>query len=212
MRLEAALIVLALVAAMLHTLLPENGARPALRRALKLAAVAALLLLAVVRGGPVALIAALGLSVIADALPETLTSPRTGLRDSLFALAALAYAGLFLRVGGGLSALSAEPARSLVIAAGFALFVTLTAWLSEPSRHPSAVAILRAAVQVLALASALTLPLDLWPAMVGAVGLTVSNQLETLQRFRARPSALAAPWIWWLYFGGQCMIAYVCLR
>lgn len=210
---EWILIGLAVLAAMTYGLLFARRATSAWGGAAKAAAVGALLALAVARGGPPLLTAALALSVLGEVLFVAL--PAIWLRAGLaaFLLAHISYMGLFLRGGGGRFALMAEPVRNLTVAAVFAVWVTLTVWLWSGSPRWRPAVVLYGAALAMMTASALTLSRYFWPAIAGALCLAVSNGLWAAWRIKqARSPVLTEQTVWWLYFAGQGMIAYACLR
>jgi len=202
------------LAAIIHGAAFTRGRWPAWATPSRLLALAALLILCAARQGPLLLTLAFSLGLLGELLLARRPRPRPVVALASSILAQLCLTGLFLMAGGGRSALMAEPLRDLGVGAVFAVIFTTAVWLGDDhssSRGVIAITIESAAL-ILMTTVALTLPRYFWPAMVGAlavaaaIGLAATADLKTLR----------GPWVsagaWWLYIGGQALIAYGLLR
>lgn len=166
---------------------------PSWRRALvKTAAVGALALLALIEGGPVLLVAALGLSAAGDlALAQEQADRRLFLAGlGAFLLAHLAYAALFLSAPGGEGAW--RPALIVVMALGIAGMLWRL-WPRVPGRLRLPVLAYGIAILAMAAAAAFTQPRAV---VAGAVLFILSDMLLAWDRFgEARPWRAPAVWI-----------------
>jgi uncharacterized membrane protein YhhN len=187
---------------------------PSLARMLtKTAAVGLLAVIAVVAGAPWSLVAALAFSAAGDAFmadPERFLPP--GLTS--FLVAHLLYVPLFLAFGS--LALLAEPLRAAGMAATILLALGLLRWLwPELGKLRSAVVAYVVAITAMVSTSFL-LPAALWPAMVGAVAFMASDAIlagELFRKAKLAGSQRLTDWaVWFLYYGGQALIAYAVLE
>ncbi|MER9376664.1 lysoplasmalogenase [Mesorhizobium sp. M0491] len=183
------------------------GMPPTLARsAAKTLAVAMLAVLAGLQGGPLLLVAALALSAAGDAFLS-----RDGEKAFLgglasFLVAHIVYVALFLRSGGGLGVLGAEPWRG-VIALAMAVFVVIVLaalWrrVGPSLRIPITVYI--AAILAMGI-SALTTS-NMW-VIGGAVLFMVSDGLLATEKFLVAAisphRALMRFAVWALYYAAQ---------
>ena len=184
----------------------------ALRTLVKTMPVAALAVLAYVAGAPLPLTVALVLSAVGDAclagdperwLPAGLTA---------FLLAHVSYIWLFVHDGGGRAALIAEPVRTLGVAAAFAVAVTMLAWLWRSlGALRGAVTVYLVAICVMAAAS-FTLPMRLWPAMLGAAAFVASDGVLSAELFKGLRARWAGYAVWGLYYAAQALITWAYLQ
>jgi uncharacterized membrane protein YhhN len=200
-----ATLVFSLVAAVIYAFSLDMRPRLA-RSAARILAVGMLAVLASLQGAPWLLIAALALGAIGDAFlsrdgEKALLGGLTGL------LAAhVLYVALFLRSGGGLGLLSAEPWRGAIAVAmiAFALTMLLALWrrVRPGLRVPVGVSI--AAILGMGLA-ALTLN-SLW-VIGSAVLLMASDALLAAEKFLAPAISPHRVWMryaaWALYYAAQ---------
>ncbi|MER9435908.1 lysoplasmalogenase [Mesorhizobium sp. M0618] len=183
------------------------GMPPTLARsAAKTLAVAMLAVLAGLQGGPLLLVAALALSAVGDAFLS-----RDGEKAFLgglasFLVAHVVYVALFLRSGGGLGVLGAEPWRG-VIALAMAVFVVIVLaalWrrVGPSLRIPITVYI--AAILAMGI-SALTTS-NMW-VIGGAVLFMVSDGLLATEKFLVAAISPHRAWmrfaVWALYYAAQ---------
>jgi uncharacterized membrane protein YhhN len=209
---ETILIALSAAAAILYAAVFNARPSSVLRTMVKTLAVGALALLAFIDGAPPSLIAALALSAVGDAFlagdPKRWLPPGLG----AFLAAHLAYIWLFAHVGGGLSALEAEPWRVIGVVGAVAAGAMMLTWLwgSIGPLRP-AVAVYAAALAAMT-AAAFTLPRMLWPAVPGAVLFLTSDALLSAELFRNLRSRWSATAVWATYYGAQALIAYAFLR
>ncbi|MEQ8895797.1 MAG: lysoplasmalogenase [Roseovarius sp.] len=174
------------------------------RSVVKTVPVALLAVWAAMAGGPVWLVAALGLSAVGD-----FALSREGERAFLvglcaFALAHVAYIALLLGLVAG-----APPVVPVVVL--LALAVSTELWLAPfagEMRWP-----VRGYVVLITVMAgcALALPGALWVAAVGAGAFVLSDTLLAVQMFRrdvaARFDRVLSVALWTLYFGAQVMMA-----
>jgi uncharacterized membrane protein YhhN len=190
------------------------GRPPTMTRMLvKTAAVGLLAVIALVAGAPWMLVMALAFSALGDAfmaepdrfLPAGMTS---------FLVAHLLYSPLFLSFG-DIAAL-AEPARAAGVAATVSLALVLLRWLWPTlGRFTPAVIAYVIAITGMVAASFL-LPVSMWPAMAGAVAFMASDAIlagELFRKAKLAGSRRLTNWaVWFLYYGGQALIAYAVLE
>lgn len=200
-----ATLIFSLAAAMIYAFtlgMPSTLARSAA----KTLAVAMLAVLAGLQGGPLLLVAALALSAAGDAFLS-----RDGEKAFLgglasFLVAHIVYVALFLRSGGGLGVLGAEPWRGAIALAMAVFVVIMLAALSRrvgPSlRIPITVYI--AAILAMGI-SALTTS-NMW-VIGGAVLFMVSDGLLATEKFLVAAISPHRAWmrfaVWALYYAAQ---------
>ncbi|RUU15683.1 lysoplasmalogenase [Mesorhizobium sp. M7A.T.Ca.TU.009.01.3.2] len=183
------------------------GMPPTLARsAAKTLAVAMLAVLAGLQGGPLLLVAALALSAAGDAFLS-----RDGEKAFLgglasFLVAHIVYVALFLRSGGGLGVLGAEPWRG-AIALAMALFVVImlaALWRRVGPRLRIPITVYIAAILAMGI-SALTTS-NMW-VIGGAVLFMVSDGLLATEKFLVAAISLHRAWmrfaVWALYYAAQ---------
>lgn len=200
-----ATLLFSVVAAMIYAFtldMPQSLAR----LAVKTLAVALLAVLALLQGGPGLLVAALTLAAIGDALLS-----RDGEKAFLGALASFLVAhlfcvALFLRSGGGIGLLSAEPWRAAIAVAMivFSLAMLFALWrrVGPGLRLPISVYI--AAILAMGI-SALTLS-NVW-VIGGAVLFIASDGLLASEKFLLSAISPHRVWVryavWVLYYAAQ---------
>ncbi|UDL88149.1 lysoplasmalogenase family protein [Mesorhizobium sp. PAMC28654] len=176
------------------------------RSAAKTLAVAMLAILAFLQGGPLLLVVALALSAMGDAFLS-----RDGEKAFLGGLASflaahLVFVALFVRSGGGIGLLGAEPWRAAVAVAMvlFALVMLVALWrrVGPELRVPVSVYI----VAILAMGvSALTLN-NIW-VIGGAILFMASDGLLAAEKFLAPAISPHRVWmryaVWVLYYAAQ---------
>ncbi|TPL08783.1 MULTISPECIES: lysoplasmalogenase family protein [unclassified Mesorhizobium] len=203
-----ATLIFSLVAAVVYAF--TSGMAPTLAHsAAKTLAVAMLAVLAAMQGGPLLLVAALALSAIGDAFLS-----RDGEKMFLgglgsFLAAHIVYVVLFLRSGGGMGVLGAEPWRA-AIALAMAVFVILmlaALWrrVGPALRAPIAgyvAAILAMGISALTTSSAAVIG--------GAVLFMASDALLATERFLAAAISPHRAWmrlaVWVLYYAAQLVV------
>lgn len=203
-----ATLIFSLVAAVIYAF--SAGMAPTLgRSAAKTLAVAMLAVLAAMQGGPLLLVAALALSAVGDAFLS-----RDGEKAFMgglasFLIAHIVYIALFLRAGGGLGLLAAEPWRGAILLA-MAVFavVTLAAlWrrVGPGLRIPIAVYVV--AIMVMGI-SALTTS-SAW-VIGGALLFMASDGLLATDKFLVAAISPHRGWmrlaVWVLYYAAQLAI------
>ncbi|WP_137930653.1 lysoplasmalogenase family protein [Mesorhizobium comanense] len=203
-----ATLIFSLVAAVIYAF--SAGMPPTLgRSAAKTLAVAMLAVLAAMQGGPLLLVAALALSAIGDAFLS-----RDGEKAFMgglasFLIAHVVYIALFLRAGGGLGLIGAEPWRGAVVLAMavFAIVMLAALWrrVGPGLRIPIAVYV----VAILAMGlSALTTSSPL--VIGGAVLFMASDGLLATERFLVAAISPHRGWmqlaVWVLYYAAQLAI------
>jgi uncharacterized membrane protein YhhN len=190
-------------------------ARPvtAVRTIVKTLAVALLAVAAYFAGAPPLLSLGLALSAMGDAFLAG--DPKRWLPAGMiaFLVAHLAYINFFNEIGGAAQYL-AEPWRILPALAVTGGAVYLMRWLWPhigPLRY--AVGIYAAAIVLMVLA-AFTLDLSYWPAILGAAAFMGSDAILSVRLFKNPDQwgSLGGNAVWWLYYGGQALIAYAFLR
>lgn len=193
-----------------------QGRPPSWRRTVaKTAATALLAVLAAIEGGPALLVAALALSALGDAFLAHDGDRALGDKAFMgglasFLLAHLAYAALFVSVGGGLEIVLAQIWR-----AGLVLVVAVLAGILLRYLLPAAgpalrlpVAVYAAAIMAMMLAAA-TVPAPL--VLIGAALFVTSDALLAIERFLTPPgpqrgSARTGAQIWVFYYLAQLAI------
>uniref|UniRef100_B0T3B1 YhhN family protein n=1 Tax=Caulobacter sp. (strain K31) TaxID=366602 RepID=B0T3B1_CAUSK len=185
---------------------------PSLSRTLvKTAATGALAVLAYWRGGGPLLAIALALCAIGDAFLAG--DPKRWLPFGLAAFLAghVAYGLLFWRERGAVDGAFWATAPLVVLAAAVMLW---RLWPSLGALKP-AVALYVAAIVAMVTLS-LLLPRVRWPATAGALAFMASDAILSFDLFKGSKlggSARLTAWaVWFLYFGGQAMIAWGMLR
>lgn len=199
---------LSVAAALLYGLSLQFRPSSALRTAVKTAAVGALALLAWRTDAPLPLTAALALSAVGDAFLAGDPKRWLPLGLSAFLAAHIVYVAFFVEIG-GFAVLSTPSWRWLGGAGALALGAGLVSWLWKD------LGALRPAVVAYALAisamvgAAFSLPVTRISAIFGAIGFMLSDGVLSWRLFRwgERPAVLADHLVWWLYFGGQLLIA-----
>jgi len=176
--------------------------------AVKTGSTALLALWAYLAGGPVLLVAALGLSSLGDMFLAMKGERWLKPGMAAFFLAHFAYAILFW-------GLAAEDRTLLVLAAqgglvfGGAFFVR---WLSPYLGDMRIPVFAYAAVILVMGAAALRLDTAYWLVTLGAVMFIASDAILSLQLFRKpadEPAGIAPSLaVWFLYFGGQALITW----
>lgn len=183
------------------------------RMLIKTAAVGLLAVIAFVAGAPWMLVLALAFSALGDAfmadpdrfLPAGLTS---------FLVAHLLYTPLFLSFGD--VSLVTEPARAAAIAATVGLALVLLRWL-WPKLDKLKWAVSAYVVAIVGMVTtSFLLPNSMWLAMAGAVAFMASDAIlagELFRKAKLAGSQRLTDWaVWFLYYGGQALIAYAVLE
>lgn len=179
------------------------------RTAAKTLAVALLAVLAVMQGGPLLLVAALGLSAIGDAFLS-----RDGEKPFLGGLASflaghVAYVALFLQAGGGLRLLSAESWRGAIalVMVTFSIVMLAALWRRVGPQLRIPIAVYVAAILAMGI-SALTTG-SAW-VIAGAVLFIASDGLLATERFLLAAISPQRLWmryaVWVLYYAAQVAI------
>ncbi|MEZ2333130.1 lysoplasmalogenase [Mesorhizobium sp. RCC_202] len=179
------------------------------RTAAKTLTVALLAALAVMQGGPLLLIVALGLSAVGDAFLS-----RDGEKAFLGGLASflaahIVYVALFLQAGSGLDLLSSQSWRGAIALAmaafGIVMLAALWRRVGPPLRIPIAVYV--AAIMAMGI-SALTTD-KIW-VIAGAVLFMASDGLLAAERFLLAAISPQRAWmryaVWVLYYAAQLAI------
>lgn len=176
----------------------------------KTGSTALLALWAWLEGGPALLVAALALSALGDAFlagkQERWLLPGMG----AFFLAHAAYVPLFWQLGEGAGWGWPVKIGQLILVLGGAGFVR---WLLPPvERGMRLPVILYAGVILMMGTAAIALPALWWKVTLGAMMFIASDVILSLQLFRRPANAppLLGPSlaVWFLYFGGQALIAW----
>jgi len=201
----------AAICAALYGLVLVQRRPSATRTLVKTAAIGALAVLAYLQGGGPLLALALALCAVGDAFLAG--DPKRWLPFGLaaFLLGHVVYALLFWRERGAVDALFWATAPLVVLAAGLMLW---RLWPSLGAMKP-AVALYVAAIVAMVTLS-LLLPRVRWPAAAGALAFMASDAILSFDLFKGARLAgsprLTAWAVWFLYFGGQALIAYGMLR
>ncbi|TPN76861.1 lysoplasmalogenase [Mesorhizobium sp. CU2] len=179
------------------------------RTATKTAAIAFLAVLAAMQGGPLLLVAALGLSAVGDAFLSS-----DGEKEFLGGLASflaahIVYVALFVQAGGGLGLLSAESWRgALALAmAAFVIVMLAALWRRVGPQLRIPIAVYIAAILAMGI-SALTTD-KIW-VIAGAVLFMASDGLLATERFLLAAISPQRVWmryaVWVLYYAAQLAI------
>ncbi|MDX8455447.1 lysoplasmalogenase family protein [Mesorhizobium sp. VK9D] len=179
------------------------------RTAAKTLAVAFLAVLAATQGGPLLLVAALGLSAVGDAFLS-----RDGEKAFLGGLASFlaahfVYVALFVRVGGGLDLLIAESWRGAIALAmaAFGILMLAALWRRVGPQLRVPIAVYVAAILAMGI-SALTTG-NAW-VIAGAVLFIASDGLLAAERFLLAAISPHRVWmryaVWVLYYAAQLAI------
>jgi len=203
-----ATLIFSLVAAVIYAF--TLGMPPSLARsAAKALAVAMLAVLSALQGGPLLLVAALALSAVGDAFLS-----RDGEKAFLGGLASflvshIVYIALFLRSGGGLGLLGAEPWRGAIALAlaVFAIVMLAALWrrVGPGLRVPIAIYV----VAILAMGMAALTTNSAW-VIGGAVLFMASDGLLATEKFLVAAISPHRAWmrlaVWVLYYAAQLAI------
>ena len=199
------------ICALVYGLVLVQRPPSAARTVVKTAAIGALAALAYLQGGGPLLAIALALCAIGDAFLAG--DPKRWLPFGLaaFLLGHLVYAVLFWRERGAVDTIFWATAPLVVLAAAVMLW---RLWPSLGSMR-AAVAVYVAAIVAMVTLS-LLLPRVHWPAAAGALAFMTSDAILSFDLFKSAKlagSARLTGWaVWFLYFGGQALIAYGMLR
>jgi uncharacterized membrane protein YhhN len=183
-----------------------------LRTLVKTAAVGALALLAYLEGGGPWLAVALALCAAGDAFLAG--DPKRWLPFGLAAFLAghVVYVLLFWRERGPAAGPAFWAVAPLVVLAAAAMLAQL--WRSLGALKPAVVLYVLAIVAMVA--TSLLLPRLRWPATIGALAFMASDAILSFDLFKGAQlfgSPRLTAWaVWFLYFGGQAMIAWGMLR
>ncbi|MGX9180887.1 lysoplasmalogenase [Mesorhizobium sp. BHbdii] len=200
-----ATLLFSLVAAVIYAFIIDMPPTLA-RSAVKTLAVAMLAVLASLQGGPWLLVAALGLSAVGDAFLSRDDEKAFLGGLASFLVAHGLYIALFLRSGGGIGLLSAEPWRaSIALAmAVFALAMLFALWRRVGPALRLPVSVYIAAILAMAISS-LTLS-NIW-VVGGAVLFMASDGLLASEKFLLTAvsphRALVRYAVWMLYYAAQ---------
>jgi uncharacterized membrane protein YhhN len=200
-----ATLLFSLVAAVIYAFTIDMSPKLA-RSAVKTLAVAMLAVLASLQGGPWLLVAALAFSAIGDAFLS-----RDGEKAFLGGLASFLvahglYIALFLRFGGGIGLLSAEPWRAAiaVVMIVFALAMLVALWRRVGPALRLPICVYVAAILAMGI-SALTLS-NVW-IIGGAVLFMASDALLASEKFLLSAISPHRVWmryaVWALYYAAQ---------
>jgi uncharacterized membrane protein YhhN len=183
-----------------------------LRTVVKTAAVGALALLAYLEGGGPWLAIALALCAVGDAFLAG--DPKRWLPFGLAAFLAghVVYVLLFWRERGPAAGPAFWAVAPLVVLAAAVMLAQL--WRSLGALKPAVVLYVLAIVAMVA--ASLLLPRLRWPATIGALAFMASDAILSFDLFKGAKlfgSPRLTAWaVWFLYFGGQAMIAWGMLR
>jgi uncharacterized membrane protein YhhN len=183
-----------------------------LRTLVKTLAVAALAVLAYLEGGGPWLAIALALCAAGDAFLAG--DPKRWLPFGLAAFLAghVIYVLLFWRERGPAAGTAFWAVAPLIVLAAAVMLVQL--WRSLGPLKPAVVLYVLAIVAMVA--TSLLLPRLRWPATIGAVAFMASDAILSFDLFKGAKlmgSPRLTAWaVWFLYFGGQAMIAWGMLR
>jgi len=187
-----------------------HGSANLYRVTTKTATTALLSLWALLAGGPVLLVAGLGLSALGDAFLGADDEDQYLLPGmAAFFAAHVAYIALFWAYLKPDLSLITLIAQGALIAVAFGFLRYIMAWVDKPMRGPViAYTIIIAIMGVLAL----RLGPELWLATVGALAFTTSDIILSLNLFKLEDDdpirPVTARLVWGLYYGGQALIAY----
>jgi uncharacterized membrane protein YhhN len=182
-----------------------------LRTLVKTAAIGALAVLAYLQGGGPWLAVALALCAAGDAFLAG--DPKRWLPFGLAAFLAghVVYVALFWRERGVAGTGFWTVAPLIVLAAAVMLAML---WRSLGAMKPAVVVYVLAIVAMAA--TSLLLPRLRWPAAIGALAFMASDAILSFDLFKGSKlfgSPRLTAWaVWFLYFGGQAMIAWGMLR
>lgn len=199
------------VCAILYGLTLVQRPPSAVRTLVKTAATGALAVLTYLQGGGPLLAIALALCAIGDAFLAG--DPKRWLPFGLAAFLAghVVYGLLFWRERGPAGPHVWVAALLVALAAG-AMLARL--WGSLGPLRPAVAAYVLAIVAMVA--ASLLLPPLRWPATVGALAFMASDAILSFELFKgarlAGSTRLTAWAVWFLYFGGQALIAWGMLR
>ncbi|TGT78377.1 lysoplasmalogenase [bacterium M00.F.Ca.ET.159.01.1.1] len=179
------------------------------RTAAKTAAVAFLAVLAAMQGGPLLLVAALGLSAVGDAFLS-----HDGEKAFLGGLASflaahIIYVVLFVEAGGGLDLLSADAWRGAIALAmaAFSVIMLAALWRRVGPQLRIPISVYVAAILAMGI-SALTTSAPL--VITGAVLFIASDGLLAAERFLLAATSPHRVWmryaVWVLYYAAQLAI------
>ncbi|MBO9710124.1 MAG: lysoplasmalogenase [Caulobacter sp.] len=183
----------------------------AVRTIVKTTSIAALAVLAYWKGGGPLLALGLALCAIGDAFLAG--DPKRWLPFGLAAFLAghLVYVLLFWRERGAVDPAFLASAPLVLVAAALMLW---RLWPALGALRPAVVAYVAAIVAMVTLS--LLLPRVRWPAAAGALAFMASDAILSFQLFkqaRLFGSERLTLWaVWFLYFGGQALIAWGMLR
>jgi uncharacterized membrane protein YhhN len=183
-----------------------------LRTSVKTAAIGALAVLAYLQGGGPWLAIALALCAAGDAFLAG--EPKRWLPFGLAAFLAghMVYVLLFWRERGPAPGTAFWAVAPLIVLAAAVMLAQL--WRSLGALKPAVVVYVLAIVAMVA--ASLLLPRLRWPATIGALAFMASDAILSFDLFKGA-KLLGSPrltaWaVWFLYFGGQAMIAWGMLR
>ena len=203
-----ATLIFSLVAAVIYAFtlgMPQSLARSAA----KTLAVAMLAVLSALQGGPLLLVAALALSAVGDAFLS-----RDGEKAFLGGLASflvshIVYIALFLRSGGGLGLLGAEPWRGAIALALAVFAIVMLAALWRRVGPGLSVPIAIYVVAILAMGMAALTTNSAW-VIGGAVLFMASDGLLATEKFLVAAISPHRAWmrlaVWVLYYAAQLAI------
>ena len=201
----------AVVCALLYGLVLVEKPPSFLRTVVKTVATGALAALAYWHGGGPLLAIALALCAIGDAFLAG--DPKRWLPFGLAAFLAghVAYGLLFWRERGAVDTPFWATAPLVVLAAAVML------WRLWPALGPLKLAVAAYVAAIVAMVTlSLLLPHARWPATAGALAFMASDAILSFDLFKGAKLAgsprLTAWAVWFLYFGGQALIAYGMLR
>ncbi|UVK41946.1 lysoplasmalogenase [Mesorhizobium sp. AR07] len=179
------------------------------RSAAKTLAVAMLAVLAALQGGPLLLVIALALSAVGDAFLS-----RDGEKAFLgglasFLVAHIVYVALFLRNGGGLTLLGAEPWRGAIVLAMVVFAIVMLAALRRRVGPGLRVPIVVYVAAILAMGISALTTSNAW-VISGAVSFMASDGLLAAEKFLVAAISPHRVWmrfaVWVLYYAAQLAI------
>lgn len=207
---EIILLAVSLGAALIYGLTWLRRPPSMARTVFKTVPVAALALLAWASGAPWLLVAALGFSALGDAALSRDGEAAFMAGLGSFLIAHIAYVPLFWQTGVG--ALEGWRLIAAPLCLVYAVIVARWLWphLGE-MRAPVAVYML--AIVAMGIA-ALTVPMALWPILLGALSFIASDTVLAAETFvyQNQPRRWTAPVVWITYYAAQALIAsaFVC--